>query len=186
MSGRGDRHETEASGPEFFGIGLSEVALALSLLVAIPLVLEKSGLRWTWALGGAPVAAAALALEPTIGRASLVGFAGGGLIALAWERDQLREGGHRRQEIRERLGFFHALWSVWRRRVVRSRRVRGGRFVLGDTHSRQLVSIPLGIGEGKRGASGRGPGDRQDRRSRGARRRARRRRLLGHLCGSEG
>lgn len=158
MKDRGGTAHRESGGIEFLGVGASEVALALALAVAVPVVLEKSRLRWTWVCAGLPICAVSWAVQAGTGRASVAGLAMAGAIASAWERQQLHDGGSRAQLVRERLGFFSALWSVSRRRLAERHRVRAGRFVIGESLERKLITVPLGVGEGKRGALVGAPG----------------------------
>ncbi len=133
------------------------VGMALGLLLLV--TLRLNGLRWTWALLGAPLAYLLWLISWQAGACcgiAVATAAGGGLH---WHLKDIERGGEEARAVREAVGPFHAARSLLaRRRVGRQRvsparkgalgRSRDDSLALGRTRKGTICRVPLGLSRG--------------------------------------
>ncbi len=142
----------------FWSFGIPFVAgLALGLLLLA--ALRSAGLRWTWALLGAPLAYVLWLIAWQAGLCCGVATAMAAGVGLYWHLKDTERGGEEARAVREAVGPFHAArsWLTQRRvseqRVQLARRDALGRshderLALGRTRKGSVCHVPLGLSHG--------------------------------------
>ncbi|MGA8744332.1 MAG: TraM recognition domain-containing protein [Solirubrobacterales bacterium] len=145
---------TRGQGNVALAIGAHLWAIAMPLLIGVALgaivlvVLRRRGLRWTWALWGAPIAYLVWFIDWHVGL--LLAFA---TIAAVWfgARDHaevVQRGGEEARAVRDTLGPLR--WAILRLRGARVREapVKDGRLAIGVTRSGAICRVPIGVARG--------------------------------------
>lgn len=134
---------------------IAGMACGLTVLI----LLRMSGLRWTWALFGVPLAYLTWMIDWQVGLGlfTATGTAAGG--GLYWHVKDTERGGEEARAAREALGPSHFARAWMQRRRVGERRVEpaqgrmfgrsnGDRLALGATPRGAVCHVPLGVERG--------------------------------------
>lgn len=127
------------------------VGAALVVAGASALATRALGLRWTWTLAWLPAIGVTWLVDRGVAPAVALGVALAAGAAAWWEHEDMQRGGQEAQRVRERLGLFGWLYSLYTVRRARRDRVADGRVAIGHTSDRKVVTLPFGDSQGRRG-----------------------------------
>ena len=125
--------------PLLIGVGLGAIVLV---------VLRRRGLRWTWALWGAPLAYLVWFIDWHLGLVLAIAT-----IAAVWfgardHAEAVQRGGEEARAMRDTLGPLR--WAILRLRRARVREagVKNGQLAIGVARSGAICRVPIGVNRG--------------------------------------
>lgn len=127
------------------------VGAALVVAGASALATRALGLRWTWSLAWLPVIGVMWLVNRGLAPAVALGIVIATGATAWWEHEDIQRGGPEAQRVRERLGLFGWLYSLYTLSRARRDRVGAGRVAIGQTSDRKVVTVPFGDVQGRRG-----------------------------------
>jgi hypothetical protein len=142
------RHPEPIERPEVFAkltVLLIPMGVGLVAGFAAILALRSAGLRYTWALCGAPVAYLAWLIDWQVGLACATATALTAGVGFHWHHEDIRRGGEEARRARESIGPTHAAraWAAQRRLAERGRVRPAERRMLGGERE---AGVALAIG----------------------------------------
>ena len=125
--------------PLLIGVGLGAIVLV---------VLRRRGLRWTWALWGAPLAYLVWFIDWHVGLVLAIAT-----IAAIWfgardHAEAVQRGGEEARAVRDTLGPLR--WGILRLRGTRTREtpIKNGKLAIGVARSGAICRVPIGVNRG--------------------------------------